>query len=288
MKKFLTLSLCVLLAACLFVACSTPAPSASQTPDVSSASASEAPASNEGGDDSLQKIKDKGELILGLDDAFPPYGFKDTDGVVKGFDIDLATEVCKRLGVELKIQPIVWDTKVRELNDGNIDCIWNGFTITDELSSQLLFTDPYVRNRQIIVVKADSGINTKADLAGKYVGVQAGSSANEAIENEKDVLDSFKELVSMKDNVLGLTEVKNGTVDALVLDEAVGLSYIQDNPELKALDEDFGGEEYGIGFRLEDKALMEAVQSTLADMRADGTIAEIAAKWPTVTGAILD
>lgn len=174
------------------------------------------------------------------------------------------------------------------MNDGNIDCIWNGFTITDELSSQLLFTDPYVRNRQIIVVKADSGINTKADLAGKYVGVQAGSSANEAIENEKDVLDSFKELVSMKDNVLGLTEVKNGTVDALVLDEAVGLSYIQDNPELKALDEDFGGEEYGIGFRLEDKALMEAVQSTLADMRADGTIAEIAAKWPTVTGAILD
>ncbi len=272
MKKFLTLTLSVLLAACLFVACGAPAPAAS----------------GETTDDSLTKVQEKGTLVLGLDDAFPPYGYTDEDGVIKGFDIDLATEVCERLGVELVTQPITWDTKVMELNNGNIDCIWNGFTISDEMKEQVLFTEPYVRNRQIIVVKTDSGIETKADLAGKVVGVQAGSSANEAIENEPDVLDSFEELVPMKDNVLGLTEVSNGTVDALVLDEAVGLSYIADNPDLKALDEDFGGEEYGIGFRLGDQALMEAVQSTLAEMREDGTVAEIAAKWPAVTGAILE
>ena len=146
-----------------------------------------------------------------------------------------------------------------------------------------------VKNRQIIVVGADSDINTKADLKDKVVGVQAGSSANEAIDNEADVKATFKELLPIKDNVLALTELKNKSVDAVVLDEAVGMSYVNQEPDVyKVLEEDFGGEEYGIGFRLGDQALMEAVNDTLQEMREDGTFAEIVAKWPDVVGAITE
>lgn len=247
-----------------------------------------APASESGEDNSLEYVKEKGTLVMGLDDAFPPYGYRDGDEI-KGFDVDLAKEVCSRLGVELELQAINWDSKVMELNNKNIDCIWNGFTISEEMKEEILFTEPYVRNRQIIVVKTGSGIETKADLAGKKVGVQAGSSANEAIDNEPEVKESFGELVPMKDNVLGLTEVRNGTVDAMVLDEAVGLTYVNDEPEVyTVLEEDFGGEEYGIGFRLGDQALMQAVQDTLDEMRADGTFAEIVEAWPDVVGAITE
>ena len=146
-----------------------------------------------------------------------------------------------------------------------------------------------MKNRQIIVVGADSDINTKADLKDKVVGVQAGSSANEAIDNEADVKATFKELLPIKDNVLALTELKNKSVDAVVLDEAVGMSYVNQEPDVyKVLEEDFGGEEYGIGFRLGDQALMEAVNDTLQEMREDGTFAEIVAKWPDVVGAITE
>lgn len=288
MKKIVAMALCALLVFGL-VACGAPAEQPENSASAGASASAPAATDSAAADDSLQKVKDKGVFVLGLDDSFPPYGYKDTDGVVKGFDIDLATEVCKRLGVELKVQAINWDTKVMELNNGNIDCIWNGFTMSEEMKTQVLFTDPYVKNRQIIVVRADSDINTKADLKDKVVGVQAGSSANEAIDNEADVKATFKELLPIKDNVLALTELKNKSVDAVVLDEAVGMSYVNQEPDVyKVLEEDFGGEEYGIGFRLGDQALMEAVNDTLQEMREDGTFAEIVAKWPDVVGAITE
>ena len=263
-----------------------PAESSAAPAESSAAPAESSAAPAESGDGSLQKVKDKGVFVLGLDDSFPPYGYSE-NGEVKGFDIDLAKEVCSRLGVELKTQPINWDTKVSELNDGNIDCIWNGFTITEEMEAKVLFTKPYVRNTQIIVVKTGSDIASKADLAGKIVGVQNGSSANDAIDNEPEVKDTFGELVAIDDNVSALMELKNGTVDAVVLDEAVGLTYVNNEPDVySVLSDNFGGEEYGIGFRLTDNELMSAVQTTLDDMRADGTFAEIVKKWPAVTGAI--
>jgi len=270
MKKTIALMLCLLLALTALVACG-------GAQDKAAA-----------GDDSLKKITDAGKLVLGLDDAYPPYGYKDEDGVIKGFDIDLAKEVCSRMGVELVTQPINWDTKVVELNNGNIDCIWSGFTITEELKKQVNFTDPYVNNRQIIVVAAGSDIKSKADLSGKLVGVQAGSSAIEAIDAEADVKATFKELIEIKDNVTALIELKNGTVEAVVLDEAVGMSYVNDGTgTYRVLDEDFGGEQYGVGFRLADNALRDKVNETLAAMRKDGTIEKIAKDWPDVTGAIL-
>lgn len=176
----------------------------------------------EEGDASLQYILDKGELILGLDETFPPMGYRDANGDIIGFDIDLATEVCSRLGVKLKLQPINWDSKEMELNGKTIDCIWNGMSITDERINGTDLSTPYIANKQIIIVKSDSGISTKADLAGKTVGAQQGSSAVDAISAEPDVKASFGSLNEYASNDEAFLDLKAGRIDVLVVDEVYG------------------------------------------------------------------
>lgn len=176
----------------------------------------------EKGDASLQYILDKGELILGLDETFPPMGYRDANGDIIGFDIDLATEVCSRLGVKLKLQPINWDSKEMELNSKTIDCIWNGMSITDERINGMDLSTPYIANKQIIIVKSDSGISTKADLAGKTVGAQQGSSAVDAISAEPDVKASFGSLNEYASNDEAFLDLKAGRIDVLVVDEVYG------------------------------------------------------------------
>ena len=128
-------------------------------------------------DNSLEELKSRGEFVLGLDDSFPPLGFRNEANEIVGYDIDLAGEVAKRLGVKLRCQPIDWTAKEQELATGNIDCIWNGFTMTAERLEAMSFTEPYLDNAQVVIVRGDSGIKTLADLAGKTIGLQAGSSA---------------------------------------------------------------------------------------------------------------
>lgn len=176
----------------------------------------------EKGDASLQYILDKGELILGLDETFPPMGYRDANGDIIGFDIDLATEVCSRLGVKFKLQPINWDSKEMELNGKTIDCIWNGMSITDERINGMDLSTPYIANKQIIIVKSDSGISTKADLAGKTVGAQQGSSAVDAISAEPDVKASFGSLNEYASNDEAFLDLKAGRIDVLVVDEVYG------------------------------------------------------------------
>lgn len=172
-------------------------------------------------DDSLKKIKDKGTFILGLDDSFPPMGYRDENDTVVGFDIDLATEVCKRMGVELVVQPIDWDSKELELETGRIDCIWNGLSITDERLAAIYFAKPYIANKQIIIVPEGSEIKAVADLKGKKVGLQKGSSALDAL-NANPVSKELGELVELQDNVTVYSELKAGRIDAFVVDEVVG------------------------------------------------------------------
>lgn len=176
----------------------------------------------EEGDASLQYILDKGELILGLDETFPPMGYRDANGDIIGFDIDLATEVCSRLGVKLKLQPINWDSKEMELSGKTIDCIWNGMSVTDERITGMDLSTPYIANKQIIIVKSDSGISTKADLAGKTVGAQQGSSAVDAISAEPDVKASFGSLNEYASNDEAFLDLKAGRIDVLVVDEVYG------------------------------------------------------------------
>lgn len=166
------------------------------------------------------------KLTMGLDDSFPPMGFRDDNGELVGFDIDVAKEVAKRLDVELVLQPIDWAVKEQELATKKIDFIWNGYTITEERKQQVLFSEPYMSNNQVAVVRSDSGYKTLDDLAGKKVGVQSGSSAMDAIQANVDFANSI-ELVEFKENTVALSDLEKGGVDAVVLDEVVANYYIK-------------------------------------------------------------
>ncbi len=251
------------------------------TPGDSSKSSSTAASSTTAAvDQSWDKIKEKGELVLGLDESFPPMGFRDEDNNIVGYDIDLAKEVASRLGVKLILQPINWDSKDQELKTGNIDCIWNGFSINEERKQNILFSDPYMKNNQVVVVTADSKFKTLADLKGKSVSLQATSSAADAVEKNTDFKNSLKDVVELKDNTLCLMDLKTGNTDGVVMDEIVARYQIKMNSEkYRILDESLAAEEYGVGFRKGDLQLMTQVNDTLKAMAKDGKITEISNKW---------
>lgn len=231
-------------------------------------------------DRSLKKVLDKGTFILGLDDSFPPMGYRDENNEIVGFDIDAAREVCSRLGVTLVCQPIDWAAKEQELATRQIDCIWNGFTMTEERKEALTFTDAYVNNAQVVVVKASSPYKTLEDLSGKVVGLQAGSSAQAAVDDTPSFKASIKEVVEFKENLTALMDLEIGGVDAVVMDLLVANDNIKrSGKDFRMLDESLTKEEYGIGFRKGDVALKDAVQGKLLEMAKDGTLAEIATKW---------
>lgn len=230
--------------------------------------------------DSSSTGKDKGKFIVGLDDNFPPMGFRDDKGDIVGFDIDLAKEAAKRMDMQVEFKPVEWDGIIMSLNNKDIDVIWNGLTITDKRKEQIGFTKAYLENNQIIVVKEGSPIAKKSDLNKKTVGVQMGSSSEEALNNSSDLVKSLKEVRKFSDNTQALLDLKNGGLDAVVVDEVVGRYYISKKPgEYKVLEENLGGEEYGVGVRKTDKEFLEKLDKTINDMKADGTADKIAEKW---------
>lgn len=172
-------------------------------------------------DTSLEDLKSRGKLVLGLDDSFPPMGFRDENNDIVGLDIDLAAEVCKRLGVELEVQPIDWDSKEMELTSGKIDCIWNGMTVTDDRIEAMFLSKPYLDNRQVVIVEEGSKIESVSDLAGKTIGLQKGSSAREAFD-ANPIASEVKEVVEYEDNVEAFLDLQAGRIDALLVDEVAG------------------------------------------------------------------
>ena len=220
------------------------------------------------------------KIVIGLDDNFPPMGFRDDKNELVGFDVDMAREAAKRLGVEVEFKPIDWNAKEAELNGKRVDALWNGLTITEERKKNIAFTAPYMENHQIIVVKGDSPIQTKADLTGKVVGVQDGSSAVDAIEKDEATAASFKELKKYGDNVTALMDLSTGRVEAVVLDEVVGRYYTAKKPgEYAVLEDNFGTEDYGVGLRLEDTELHTRIDQALAEMKKDGSGEKISEQW---------
>ncbi len=234
----------------------------------------------EAADESLKKIQDKGELVLGLDSSFPPMGFTDEDGNIVGFDIDLAKEVAKRLGVELKLQPIDWSAKELELSSGAIDCIWNGMTITPEREEQMQISIPYIANGQVLCVKSDSEVKTLADMSGKTLALQAGSSAVDALNKAEDFKETLADVAEFDENMTALLDLDAGNVDAVLIDKIVAEYYIKTKgADYRLLEEELAAEEYGIGFRKGDVALCEAVNQTLVDMYNDGSLSVILNDW---------
>lgn len=181
------------------------------------------------GDNSLANIQAKGKFVVGLDENFPPMGFREENNELAGLDIDLAKEVAARLGVEVTFQPIDWDAKEMELQSGNIDAIWNGMTITEERIENMYFAKPYLKNRQVIIVSEDSGIKTKADLASKVIGLQKGSSSLKAFESDPATAASVKEVLQFPENVSAFMDLKAGRIDAFVVDEVAGRYIMSQN-----------------------------------------------------------
>ena len=225
------------------------------------------------------KTTDSGTLIVGFDQDFPPMGFVGDDGEYTGFDLELAQEVAKRLGLEYKAQPIAWDSKDMELESGNIDCIWNGFTMTGR-EDDYTWTEPYMANQQVFVVANDSDINSQADLAGKIVEVQADSSAEAALKEAPELTATFKELLTTADYNTAFMDLEQGAVDAIAMDVIVaGYQIQQRNADFKILDDSLSEEEYGVGFKKGNTELRDKVQSTLEEMAEDGTLQEVSEKW---------
>ncbi|GHU04169.1 amino acid ABC transporter substrate-binding protein [Alphaproteobacteria bacterium] len=219
------------------------------------------------------------KIVVGLDDNFPPMGFSDDAGKLIGFDIDMAREAAKRMGIEAEFRPIDWGAKEAELKGGRVDLLWNGLTITEARKQVILFSKPYMENHQIIVVKTGSPITNKAGLAKRIVGLQDGSSAVEAVQADQ-IHDSIAEIKRYGDNVTALMDLTIGRLDAVVVDEVVGRYYVSKKPDAYAiLTEDFGTEEYGVGLRKDDVALLEKLQAALDAMKKDGTSAAIAKQW---------
>ena len=228
----------------------------------------------------VEALKSRGTFVLGLDDSFPPLGFRDDNNEIVGYDIDLAKEVAKRLGVSFKAQPIDWDAKEMELETGKIDCIWNGFTITDDRKAALSMTFAYLDNEQVLVVRNDSGIKTLADMKGKVVGIQSGSSAQEALDDNAEFKKSLADVVSFKDNITALNDLKIGGVDGVVMDSVVAnYSIAQTGEPFTVISKALANEEYGVGFRKKEPELRNEVEKILKEMAADGTIAKISTKW---------
>jgi len=219
------------------------------------------------------------QLVIGVDDKFAPMGFRDEQNEMVGFDIDYARAAAEHMGMDVKFQPIDWKTKETELSSGRIDLIWNGYTITDERKGKVLFTKPYLENAQVVATMADSDIGQLEDLAGKKVGLQGLSSASDALK-ANPIESKIKSVSEYADNVLALSDLKTGRVDAVIIDEVVIDYYMaKEEGTFKVLDETLAPEQYGVGVKKSNEELLEKLQKALDTMNEDGTAAEISNKW---------
>lgn len=259
---------------------------ASTQAEESGTEAGKGAASESEGDDTETKqaegtdeTSEGGTFTVGFDQDFPPMGFVGEDGEYTGFDLELAQETAKRLGLTYVAQPIAWDAKNMELESGNIDCIWNGFTMTGR-EDEYTWSEPYMENSEVVVVMEDSGIETLEDLAGKIVEVQADSSAEAALKEMPDLTSTFGTLQTTPDYNTAFMDLEMGSVDAIAMDVIVAGYQMQEREgSFKILEESLASEEYAIGFKKGNTELCEKVQQTLEEMAADGTMAEISEKW---------
>ena len=223
----------------------------------------------------------KATFTVGFDQDFPPFGYVDENGEFTGFDLELAKEAAKRMDMEIKLQPIDWDSKELELSSGSISCIWNGFTMNGR-EDDYTWTESYMDNSQVFVVKSDSGIKTKADLAGKIVTAQTDSAALNALNGDdfKDLKASFKELLTCAQYNTAFMDLEAGAVDAVAMDIGVA-KYQIEGKESKfiILDEPIVKEQYAVGFYKGNTEMRDKVQKALDEMAADGTFKKISEKW---------
>lgn len=231
-----------------------------------------------GKDSSLEEVKEKGYFIIGLDATFAPMGFRAETGELVGFDIDLAKEVAKRMGVEARFKPCEWDGIIFELRSKNIDMVWNGMTITEQRKKQVAFSETYLIDGQIIFTRKGTKPVKIKDLAGKVVGVQLGSSGALAVE-KSSIFKQIKEIKKYSTNVEALLDLEAGRTDAVVMDSVSGKYYNSKKNTLIYSEESLSDEHYAVAFRKNDKTVIEEINKQLINIKADGTFEKISEKW---------
>lgn len=232
-------------------------------------------------DPSLRRLQERGELVVGMDDSFPPLGFCDENGDLVGVGVDLAREVALRLGVTLRTLPIAWGAGERALTDGTVDCIWNVRALIDECTSSATLTKPYLAGAQVILVRAESGITSWQGLSGRLIGVQTGSSAARALERAADFTDCLRGIIEFGESGTALDALTVGGVDGVVVDSLFAGYELARSGRAFSVVEDSGlvAESYAVAFYSENRTLMDAVQRLLDELSADGTVARIFATW---------
>ena len=271
MKKRIALMLAMVMALSL-VACGKPAENDNSANDNNT---------NTDGDATATRT-----FVMGVDAEYPPFSYLGEDGQYTGFDVEVCKAVCDLLGWDLQVFGVNWDQKLVQLDAKECDCVWSGMTILDSMKEAgYVISAPYYDNTQVIMVKEGSDIKSSADLAGKVVAVQLGTSGEALLADGGDLADlaaTFADLTTCDSFLKCFTELGGGAVDAVIVDKPVAVSYAESNKGFTVLDEGLGAEQYGIAFRAGDEELCATVEDAVAQLVANGTYAEIAAKYPDI------
>ena len=269
MKKILCMALALVMLFALCACGQTAAPAAAPAAEPAAAEPTPEP-----------EAQAKPVFIMGIDPEYPPFSYMGSDGSYTGFDVEVCQAVCDYLGWELKIFGVNWDEKLVQLDSMECDCVWSGMTILDSMKEAgYVISAPYYDNTQVLVVKADGGISSSADLAGKLVAVQLGTSGEALLNGDlADLAASFENVVTCNSFLTCFTELEGGAVDAVFVDLPVAASYVAKNEGLLLIDENLGAEQYGIAFRSGDAELCAQVDAAVQALVADGTYARIAGK----------
>lgn len=228
--------------------------------------------------------KSERTFIMGIDPEYPPFSYLGEDGNYTGFDVDVCKAACEKLGWTFEVFAVNWEEKLIQLDAGECDCVWSGMTIIDSMKEEgYVLSAPYFENEQVLVVKNGSGITTGSDLSGKVVAVELGTSGEDLLNNGlADWSATFNSIVTCDSFLKCFTELDGNAVDAVFVDYPVAVSYVNSNEGFTIIDEDFGGEQYGIAFRSGDEEVCKAIEGAVAELVKEGKYAEIAAKYSDI------
>ena len=232
---------------------------------------------------------EKRTFTMGIDAEYPPFSYLDENGNYGGFDVEVCKAACEKLGWDFQIFGVNWDEKLVQLDAKECDCVWSGMTILDSMKeSGYVISAPYYDNTQVILVKADSDIKTSADLAGKEVAVQLGTSGEALLQDDlADFAATFGNLITCDSFLKCFTELDGGAVDAVFVDMPVAKAYAAEHEGYTIIDEGLGAEQYGIAFRADDAETCAAIEGAVAELVKDGTYAKIAANYPDIVNNLL-
>ncbi len=240
-------------------------------------------ADNNEGDDG------KKTFVMGIDPEYPPFSYLDENGEYNGFDVEICKAACDLLGWDFKVFGVNWEQKLVQLDAKECDCIWSGMTILDSMKDAgYVISAPYYDNTQVIMVKEGSDIKSSADLAGKVVAVQLGTSGESLLKGDlADMAATFDELTTCDSFLKCFTELDSNGVDAVFVDKPVAESYAAKNEGFTIIDENLGAEQYGIAFRADDAELCASIEDAVAKLVENGTYAEIAEKYPDIVNNLI-